>query len=125
MLHGGPLGSGGHGGGGLHSRLPSGPHRGGADPAPGRAGARAGAVPGPGGIITVGEEDTVVTAGELPEGLSPGDDVRVTGTVEKTDVLTTDDFDALQEVTDQETAQYLVDRGEERVLTDAPVTVVE
>ncbi|WP_396412838.1 hypothetical protein [Kocuria rhizosphaerae] len=49
----------------------------------------------------------------------------MTGTVEKTDVLTTDDFDALQEVTDQETAQYLVDRGEERVLTDAPVTVVE
>lgn len=74
------------------------------------------------GVITVGEEDTVVIAEQLPEGLGLGEDVEVTGTVEKRDVFTIDDFEALQQVTDQETAQYFVDRGEELVLTDATVT---
>lgn len=77
------------------------------------------------GIITIGAEDTVVVADELPGGLGAGDAVEVTGTVERTDVFTTEDYEALQEVTDDETAQYLVDRGEELVLVDATVTVVE
>ncbi|GGG60430.1 hypothetical protein GCM10011374_24110 [Kocuria dechangensis] len=74
------------------------------------------------GIITIGEEDTVIIADQLPEDLSPGDDVEVTGTVEKRDVFTVNDLEALQQVTDQETAEYFVGRGEELVLTDATVT---
>jgi hypothetical protein len=76
-------------------------------------------------VITIGAEDTVVVAEQLPEGLSRGDDVEVTGTVRKTDVFTVEDFEALQQVTDDETAQYFVDRGEELILDGATVTVVE
>lgn len=75
--------------------------------------------------ITVGAEDTVVVAEQLPDELGVGDTVEVTGTVEKADVFTIDDYEALQEVTDDETAQYFVDRGEELILVDATVTVVE
>ncbi|MUN63775.1 hypothetical protein GMA12_11595 [Kocuria sediminis] len=74
------------------------------------------------GIITIGAEDTVIIADQLPEGLGLGDDVEVTGTVAQRDVFTIDDLEALQQVTDEETAQYLVDRGEELILTDATVT---
>ncbi|GAB2622246.1 hypothetical protein [Kocuria arenosa] len=74
------------------------------------------------GIITIGAEDTVIMADQLPEGLGLGDDVEVTGTVAKRDVFTIDDLEALQQVTDEETAQYFVDRGEELILTDATVT---
>jgi hypothetical protein len=42
--------------------------------------------------------------------------------VAKRDVFTIDDLEALQQVTDEETAQYFVDRGEELILTDATVT---
>ena len=73
------------------------------------------------GIITIGAEDTVIMADQLPEGLGLGDDVEVTGTVAKRDVFTIDDLEALQQVTDEETAQYFVDRGEELILTDATV----
>lgn len=76
----------------------------------------------PHGVITIGAEDTVMIADQLPEGLGLGDDVEVTGTVEKRDVFTIDDLEALQQVTDEETAQYFVDRGEELILTDATVT---
>ncbi|WP_222129298.1 hypothetical protein, partial [Kocuria rosea] len=51
-----------------------------------------------------------------------GDDVEVTGTVEKRDVFTIDDLETLQQVTDEETAQYFVNREEELILTDATVT---
>ncbi|GGG72509.1 hypothetical protein GCM10011374_41550 [Kocuria dechangensis] len=74
------------------------------------------------GILTIGEEDTVIIADQLPENLSPGDDVEVTGTVEERDVFTVNDLEALQQVTDQETAQYFINRDEELVLTDATVT---
>ena len=73
-------------------------------------------------VITIGAEDTVVVAEQLPGDLVRGDDVEVTGTVEERDVFTVDDLEALQQVTDDETAQYLVDRGEELILVDATVT---
>ncbi|GAB2598803.1 hypothetical protein GCM10009696_00250 [Kocuria himachalensis] len=74
------------------------------------------------GIITIGAEDTIIVTEQLPEGLSAGDDVEATGTVVERDVFTVDDLDALQRVTDQQTAQYLVNRGEEPILADATVT---
>jgi hypothetical protein len=40
-------------------------------------------------IITIGAEDTVVMADELPPELGVGDDVEVTGTVRKADVTVT------------------------------------
>ena len=73
-------------------------------------------------VITIGAEDTVVVAEQLPGDLVRGDDVEVTGTVEERDVFTVDDLEALQQVTDDETAQYLVDRGKELILVDATVT---
>ena len=76
----------------------------------------------PHGIITIGAEDTIIIANQLPEGLGLGDDVEVTGTVEKRDVFTIDDLETLQQVTDEETAQYFVNREEELILTDATVT---
>ncbi|MUN64792.1 hypothetical protein GMA12_16875 [Kocuria sediminis] len=74
------------------------------------------------GVITIGAEDTVVVADELPEGLMRGDDVEVTGTVDKRDVFTIEDLEALQQVTSQQEAQYFVNRREELILTDATVT---
>lgn len=73
------------------------------------------------GVITIGAEDTVVVADELPEGLMRGDDVEVTGTVDKRDVFTIEDLEALQQVTSQQEAQYFVNRREELILTDATV----
>ncbi|WP_315279255.1 hypothetical protein [Kocuria carniphila] len=78
----------------------------------------------PDGVFTVGEEDTIVMTDELPEELNPGDEVEVTGTVEKMDVYQADDIDALQTATDEETATYLINRGEELVLTSAALKPV-
>ena len=78
----------------------------------------------PDGVFTVGEEDTIVMTDELPEELNPGDEVEITGTVEKMDVCQADDIDALQTATDEETATYLIDRGEELVLTSAALKPV-
>ena len=47
---------------------------------------------------------------------------KATGTVEERDVFTVDDYEALQAVADEETAQLYVDRGEEPILVDATVT---
>ncbi|MFF0903508.1 UNVERIFIED_CONTAM: hypothetical protein RF653_07505 [Kocuria sp. CPCC 205316] len=73
-------------------------------------------------VIAIGAEDTLVLADQLPEDLSVGDEVEATGTVEERDVFTVDDYEALQEVTDQETAQLYVGREEEPILVDATVT---
>lgn len=79
----------------------------------------------PDGVFTVGEEDTIVMTDELPEELNPGDEVEITGTVEKMDVYQADDLDALRTATDEETATYLIDRGEELVLTSAALKPVD
>ena len=55
-------------------------------------------------------------------GVEVGDEVEATGTVEERDVFTVDDYEALQAVADEETAQLYVDRGEELILVDATVT---
>ncbi|ALU38789.1 hypothetical protein AS188_02400 [Kocuria flava] len=73
-------------------------------------------------VIAIGAEDTLVMAEQLPEGIMVGDEVEATGTVEERDVFTVDDLESLQTVTDQETAQLYVDRGEEPILVDATVT---
>ncbi len=73
-------------------------------------------------VIAIGAEDTLVLADRLPEDLAVGDEVEATGTVEERDVFTVDDYEALQEVTDQETAQLYVGRDEEPILVDATVT---
>lgn len=73
-------------------------------------------------VIAIGAEDTLVLADQLPEDLAVGDEVEATGTVEERDVFTVDDYEALQEVTDQETAQLYVGRDEEPILVDATVT---
>lgn len=78
----------------------------------------------PDGVFTVGEEDTIVMTDELPEELNPGDEIEITGTVEKMDVYQADDIDALQTATDEETATYLINRGEELVLTSAALKPV-
>lgn len=78
----------------------------------------------PDGVFTVGEEDTIVMTDELPEELNPGDEIEITGTVEKMDVYQADDIDALQTATDEETATYLTNRGEELVLTSAALKPV-
>ncbi|PLC11596.1 hypothetical protein AUQ48_04230 [Kocuria flava] len=76
-------------------------------------------------VIAIGAEDTLVMAEQLPEGIMVGDEVEATGTVEERDVFTVDDFESLQAVTDQETAQLYVDRGEEPILVDATVTAAD
>jgi hypothetical protein len=73
-------------------------------------------------VIAIGAEDTLVLADRLPEDLAVGDEVEATGTVEERDVFTVDDYEALQEVTDQETAQLYVGRDEEPILVGATVT---
>lgn len=78
----------------------------------------------PDGVFTVGEQDTIVMTDELPEELNPGDEIEITGTVEKMDVYQADDIDALQTATDEETATYLINRGEELVLTSAALKPV-
>ena len=76
-------------------------------------------------VIAIGAEDTLVMAEQLPEGIMVGDEVEATGTVEERDVFTVDDLESLQTVTDQETAQLYVDRGEEPILVDATVTAAD
>ncbi|MCD1144298.1 hypothetical protein LQU92_03455 [Kocuria sp. LUK] len=76
-------------------------------------------------VIAIGAEDTLVMAEQLPEGIMVGDEVEATGRVEERDVFTVDDFESLQAVTDQETAQLYVDRGEEPILVDATVTAAD
>lgn len=79
----------------------------------------------PGGVFTVGEEEIIVLTDDVPEGLNPGDEVEITGTVERQDVYNAEDFEDLQYATDDETAQDLVNRGEDLVLSSAVVKPVE
>lgn len=74
------------------------------------------------GVITIGAQGTIVLAEQFPEDLTVGDDVEITGTVESRDVFTMDDYEDLLEVTDQETASYLLSRDEELILAEAVVT---
>ncbi|GAA1754898.1 hypothetical protein [Kocuria aegyptia] len=77
-------------------------------------------------FLTMGAEQTVVFVAEMPEGLSPGDEVEATGTVEAGDLFSEPgDRERLLRLTDEETANYLVNRESEPYLTDATVTVVE
>lgn len=79
----------------------------------------------PDDVITVGAEGTVVVAKDLPANLNAGDEVRITGTVDRRDVYQTDDIPSLQRTLDQGTMMYLIDRDEELILTDATVTPVD
>ncbi|MFI7481952.1 hypothetical protein ACH9EU_05995 [Kocuria sp. M1R5S2] len=77
-------------------------------------------------FLTMGDEQTVVFVTEMPEGLSPGDEVEATGVVEEGDLFSEPgDRDRLMLLTDEENANYLVNRGPEPYLTDATVTVAE
>ena len=77
-------------------------------------------------FLTMGDEQTIVFVAEMPADLRPGDEVEATGTVESGDVFSEPgDRDRLMLLTDEETANYLVNREPELYLTEATVTVVE
>lgn len=77
-------------------------------------------------FLTMGAEQTVVFVSEMPDDLRPGDEVEATGTVEAGDLFSEPgDRDRLLRLTDEETANYLVNRESEPYLVDATVTVVE
>lgn len=77
-------------------------------------------------FLTMGDEQTVVFVAEMPEDIRPGDEVEATGTVESGDLFSDPgDRDRLFLLTNEENANYLVDRGPEPYLTEATVTVVE
>ncbi|MFI7493347.1 hypothetical protein ACH9D2_01290 [Kocuria sp. M4R2S49] len=77
-------------------------------------------------FLTMGDEQTVVYVTEMPEDLRPGDEVEATGTVAADDLFSEPgDHDRLLQLTDEETADYLVNRESEPYLTEATVTVVE
>lgn len=77
-------------------------------------------------FLTMGEEQTVVFVAEMPEDIRPGDEVEATGIVEAGDLFSEPgDRERLFLLTDEENANYLVNRGPEPYLTDATVTVVE
>lgn len=77
-------------------------------------------------FLTMGDEQTVVFVTEMPDDLRPGDEVEATGTVEAGDLFSEPgDRDRLLQMTDEETANYLVNRESEPYLTEATVTVVE
>lgn len=76
-------------------------------------------------LVTIGEDETMVFVDEVPDGLAPGDDVEVTGTVEIGDPFSVDDLERLQQYTDSSTATYLVDRDEEPYLVDATLTKLD
>ncbi|WP_424347850.1 hypothetical protein [Kocuria sp. CH-021] len=77
-------------------------------------------------FLTMGDEQTVVFVTEMPADLRPGDEVEATGTVEAGDLFSEPgDRDRLMRLTDEETANHLVNRETEPYLTEATVTVVE
>ncbi|MEX5299758.1 hypothetical protein RCG67_13385 [Kocuria sp. CPCC 205292] len=77
-------------------------------------------------FLTMGDEQTVVFVTEMPADLRPGDEVEATGTVEAGDLFSEPgDRDRLLRLTDEETANHLVNRESEPYLTEATVTVVE
>ncbi|KUG61652.1 hypothetical protein AVL61_01725 [Kocuria rosea subsp. polaris] len=77
-------------------------------------------------FLTMGDEQTIVFVTEMPADLRPGDSVEATGTVEAGDVFSEpEDRDRLMLMTDEGTANYLVNRDSEPYLTEATVTVVE
>lgn len=77
-------------------------------------------------FLTMGDEQTVVFVSEMPADLRPGDEVEATGTVAAGDLFSEPgDRDRLMRLTDEETANYLVNRESEPYLTEATVTVVE
>lgn len=77
-------------------------------------------------FLTMGDEQTVVYVTEMPDDLRPGDEVEATGTVAADDLFSEPgDRDRLLQLTDEETANYLVNRESEPYLTEATVTVVE
>ncbi|GAA1757100.1 hypothetical protein [Kocuria aegyptia] len=77
-------------------------------------------------FLTMGDELTVVFVTEMPADLRPGDEVEATGTVAAGDLFSEPgDRDRLMRLTDEETANYLVNRESEPYLTEATVTVVE
>lgn len=77
-------------------------------------------------FLTMGDELTVVFVTEMPEDLRPGDEVEATGTVAAGDIFDEPrDRDRLLLLTDEETANYLVNRDSEPYLIDATVTKVD
>ncbi|MFF0989866.1 hypothetical protein [Kocuria nitroreducens] len=77
-------------------------------------------------FLTMGDEQTVVFVSEMPADLRPGDEVEATGMVEAGDLFSEPgDRDRLLGLTDEETANHLVNRESEPYLTEASVTVVE
>ncbi|MFI7584232.1 hypothetical protein ACH9DO_10600 [Kocuria sp. M1N1S27] len=77
-------------------------------------------------FLTMGDEQTVVFVTEMPEDLRPGDEIEATGTVAAGDLFSEPgDRDRLLRLTDEITANYLVNRESEPYLTEATVTVVE
>lgn len=77
-------------------------------------------------FLTMGDEQTVVFVEDMPEDLRPGDEVEATGVVAADDLFSEPgDRDRLIVLSDEETANYLVNRGPEPYLTEATVTVVE
>ncbi|MFI7494885.1 hypothetical protein ACH9D2_09230, partial [Kocuria sp. M4R2S49] len=62
-------------------------------------------------FLTMGDEQTVVFVSEMPADLRPGDEVEATGTVAAGDLFSEPgDRDRLMRLTDEETANYLVNR---------------
>ena len=77
-------------------------------------------------FLTMGDEQTVVYVTEMPADLRPGDEIEATGTVAAGDLFSDPgDRDQLFLLTDEETANYLVNRESEPYLTEATITVVE
>lgn len=77
-------------------------------------------------FLTMGDEKTVVFVTEMPTDLRPGDEVEATGTVASGDLFSeAGDRDRLYQLTDTQTANYLVNRESELYLTEATVTVIE
>ncbi|GEO94435.1 hypothetical protein KTU01_05580 [Kocuria turfanensis] len=75
-------------------------------------------------FLTMGDEQTVVFVEDMPADLRPGDEVEVTGTVAAGDLFSDPgDRERLYRLTDEQTANYLVNRETEPYLVDATVTV--
>ena len=75
-------------------------------------------------FLTMGDEKTVVFVKEMPQGISAGDEVEATGTVEEFE-FTEADRERLYRYTSSDNANYLVNRDKEPVLTDATVKKAE
>lgn len=77
-------------------------------------------------FLTMGDERTVVFVEDMPAEVRPGDEVEAIGTVASGDLFSDPgDRERLFQLTDEETANYLVNRESELYLTEATVTVVE